>query len=552
MRPASSEKSLAPVAPDESRTLSLEQESAESEVQYVKGARLHLIVVALAIAVYLTNIEVPIVTTSLVTITNDIGGFERSSWVVSVYLLGYVGFVIIFTKLSDIFGRKLFLLFSLVIFLIFSAACGAAQTMTQLIVFRAFQGIGAGAGFGMSTAIMTEIVPPTQYATLTAIISSVYCLSHVTGPLIGGAINNSTTWRWAFLLNVPGIVPALLLIYFCIPKGFPHQRLGKDEGLAGTAAGVWKKLNRENLKRVDFTGGFLLIAATLSLVAALEEAGGRFAWRSAYVIVLLCVSSVAWAAFVAWERWVTLQGGIKEPVFPWRFFTSRKWMGVLLTATFMGGPFIGAVFQLPQKFQVIYGTSPLGASTRLLPFIGMGAIGAVITSLVAKKGVPPVYLILFSACLQIVGFVLLGTNTDASKIHASQYGFQVMAGFGAGANSALTILMAPLSVEPRDRAVAMGAVSQFRIMGGALGLSIVHTARNSFLRSKLSAFLSGGEVKQLMDSATSLAQLDPRIRTEVTGIMLEGYNIQMKIFAGLAGIQVLGAFLMWQRKQIRA
>ncbi|KAF2179434.1 MFS general substrate transporter [Zopfia rhizophila CBS 207.26] len=523
-----------------------EDDGSHGQIVYFKGPRLYLIIIATCIAIFLTNLEVPIVTTSLVNITNDFGGFGKAPWIVSSYLLGYVGVVIIFSKISDIFGRKPIFIITLLIFTIFSAACGASQSLTQLIVFRAFQGIGGAGCFALCTIIVIELVPESQYAALTAIISVVYSLALLGGPIVGGAINNSTTWRWVFLLNVPGTVPAILIAYFCIPRNYPHH------GNSNYPVHSFRSLiKRKTVKRVDFLGCAMLLLATLSLVAALEEAGLDFGWRSAFVITMLTVSGVLWILFLVWERYVTKKAEVKEPVFPWRFATSRVWIGMLLNAVFLGAPWIGTIFQLPQKFQVVHGSSPIKAGIQLLPFTASGPIGAIIMSIFSKKGVPPIYMVLIASILQVIGFSLLGTlSTENASIRRSQYGFQVIAGFGSGANSALVQLLTPFSVEPRDKAVAMGSIAQFRIMGGAIGLSIVHTAMNGFVKSRLLHLFTNEQFKAIMNSAEAVKSLEPQTRELVTSVLAQGYNLQMKIFAGLASIQIIGTMLMWRRKNI--
>jgi MFS family permease len=236
-----------------------------------------------------------------------------------------VGFLIIFAKLSDIFGRKLLFFIALLIFTIFSAACGAAQTLTQLIIFRAFQGMGGGGCYAVPTTICLELVPKEKYAPLTGFVSLIFSSSMIAGPIVGGAITERTTWRWVFLLNVPAAVPIMLVILVCIPKNFPYH------GNPDVPRRTFKMLvSKQNIARVDFLGGALLLIATIALVAALEEAGLNFGWKSGFVIALLCVSAVLWAVFVFWERHVTLSPNAKEPVFPWRFFTSRIWLGMTM------------------------------------------------------------------------------------------------------------------------------------------------------------------------------------------------------------------------------
>ncbi|PVI05167.1 MFS multidrug transporter-like protein [Periconia macrospinosa] len=522
------------------------EDADRPEIHYLTGIRFHLIVAAIAISLFLTNLEIPVVTTALISITDDLGGLDHSAWVVSAYLLGYVGFLIIFAKLSDIFGRKLLFCIALLIFTIFSAACGAAQNITQLIVFRAFQGMGGGGCFSVPTAICLELVPKDKYAALTSFISLVFSSSMIAGPIVGGAIANNTTWRWVFLLNVPAAIPLLGVIVFCIPKNFPNH------GKTDVPRRTFKMLmSKQNIARVDFLGGALLIIATLALVAALEEAGLSYGWGSAFVIALLCVSAVLWVAFVFWERRVTLVRSVTEPVFPWRFFTSRIWLGMTINALSLGAVWIAGVFQLPQRFQIVHGLSPIAAGVRVMAYTGAAPISSIITAIIAKKGVPPIYLVLGASCLQIVGFSLLGSLPSSTAISKAQYGYQVIAGFGCGTNISLLTLMTPFSVSEQDNSVAMGAITQFRIMGGAIGLSIVNSVMHGMLRSGLTPILTSLQLDKVLDSAQYIAVLPPQVREQVLLKFSDSYNVQMRILAGLAAGQIIGTLIMWQKKQIK-
>lgn len=523
------------------------EERIETVDSYIKGLRLHLITAALCMCLFLTNLEIPIVVTALVGITNDLGGFQQTSWIVAAYLLGYVGVLIIFSKLSDIFGRKSFLLIAIAIFVIFSAACGAAQTIQQLIVFRAFQGIGGAGNYSLCSVIFLELVPREKYAKYTSSVSVVYCLSLLLGPIFGGVISQSSTWRWVFLLNVPAAVVAAIMIVICMPNGFPHH--GDPQKPRADTVGAFSKITFD---RVDFLGALMLLIATLFLVAALEEAGNRYPWRSAFVIVLLTVSGIAWIAFLLWERRVTLHSGTQEPVFPWRFIQSRIWLGMLLNAIFLGAPWFVTIFQLPQRLQVVNGTSPLAAGIRFIPFTLAAPLGSVAAPTIAKVGkVPPIYLVVFASVIQVIGFALLSTLPTSQSIAPAQYGYEILAGFGCGINITLLILMTPFSVEERDKAVAMGSIAQFRVMGGVIGLAIVTTVFNGYVRSKLGQILSASQVNDLLKAANSISALSAEMQEIVRSILAEGYNIQMKILAGLAAAQIPSSFVMWQKQQIR-
>ena len=280
---------------------------------------------SVAMCMFLVNIEVSIVGTSLISITNDLHGFRQVGWVVTAYLITYTSMIIIWAKLSDIFGRKQATMATMIIFVVFSGGCAASHTMNQLIINRAFQGIGAAGCVSMALVIAYEMVPKEQYPAIAAEIAAATALGSLVGPLIGGGVSERSTWRWVFLLNVPAGVITVILLFICVPANFPHQ------GQASYVAPTFKeKLSRQSLSRLDVSGAFLLLGATLLLVTVLLEASNEFAWGSGTAISLLVVSAVLWVLFLINERIVTGEEWRPEPVFPWRFLVNRPWMGTLL------------------------------------------------------------------------------------------------------------------------------------------------------------------------------------------------------------------------------
>ena len=236
-------------------------------------------------------------------------------------------------------------------------------------------------------------------------------------------------------------------------------------------------------------------------------------------------------------------------------------------ALFLGAPFNVVIFLIPQRFQVVNGTSPLGAGTRLLPFTCACPIGSIAASILSKKKVPPIYLVIAGSCLQVLGFALLSTAPTAMHMSRAQYGYQSIAGTGVGINIITLILMAPFCVEKRDRgtrvcaldgldvltlhvAVALGSVNQFRYMGAAVGLAITTTVLNSYVRSRLSAFLSQEEIGALLETSAMLSSFPLDVQQRIRSVFGHGYNIQMRILIGLAAAQLPASLVMWQRKQI--
>ncbi|KAK9413398.1 putative Major facilitator superfamily (MFS) profile domain-containing protein [Seiridium unicorne] len=475
------------------------------------------------------------------------------------------GVVIIISKLSDIFGRKTILITVVILFAIFSAACGAAQTIDQLIIFRALQGVGGAGNFAVCSVILLELVPSHKYAKYTSSVSVVYSFSLLLGPVLGGAISDYTTWRWIFLINVPPAILTAVVILLSMPNGFPHHgNPRKDRPNAGRVN------SRQYIQRLDYLGTILLLVATVFLVAALEEADLAYSWSSPFVISLLIISGLAWIAFLLWERHITLEAKVREPMFPWRFLCSRVWVGMLLNAFFLGSAWFCTIFQLPQRMQIVNGISPVQAGLQFIPFTLAAPLGSVIAPTIAKMTkIPPIYLVLFAALCQVIGLALISTLPNSRAIIKAQYGYEIIAGFGCGINITLLVLMTPFCVQERDKgmsflepnlvgssvksgvAVAMGSVTQFRVMGGAIGLAIVTAAFNGLARVRLESLITPSQLAQLLQYPATIETFPVTIQDAIRVAFAEGYTLQAKILAGLAAGQFPATLLMWQKEQIK-
>ncbi|KAI0169916.1 major facilitator superfamily MFS-1 [Hypoxylon sp. FL1284] len=495
----------------------------------------------------MVGLEIPVVTTSLVAVADELSGFDKSSWVLSSYLLGYGAVIVIFAKFSDIFGRKPMFLLSIIIFIIFSAACSASQTMTQLIIFRAFQGIGGGGCFSMSQVIITDLVPPTKFSIYTSQLSTVSSIALLLGPIVGGAISANTTWRWIFIINVPISSVALVFAIIGLPRGFGF-RDSPDHRQSSLA----NMFSNSTMARIDIPGTILLLFAVLLLTAGFEEADSAFPWRSAYVITLLILSGLFWFLLLLWERRVTKTESVREPVLPWRFFTNRVMIGVLLGLLFLGGPITVTIFQLPERFQLVYGLSSLDAGVRLIPFSLAVPLGTGLASGIASKyRVPAMFIIVVGSCTQVVGFALLATVPNTLTIPPRIYGFEILAGFGAGMNYTPLLLIVPRTVELRDQAVGFGASNQVRMVGSAIAMAVSTSVLNGTIKSPLATLLGSSGENELAALGQQLSSLPVDVQDEVRLILSKGYNRQMLVLCVCAAAQLPAALLLWKKNQIR-
>ncbi|KAI0406568.1 putative multidrug resistance protein fnx1 [Xylaria palmicola] len=517
-----------------------------SNTSHVNGPRFYLIAYTLATMVFLVVLEIPIVPTALVPISKALGGFNDISWVISSYLLGRVGVMVILAKLSDLFGRKLIFTLSIAVFILFSGICGASRTLTELIVFRAFQGVGGGGAYSLSTVLIAELVAPENLAKALSQLSLLTTLANTLGPIIGGAISKDTSWIWIFLINVPIAASALIIAILTIPKGF-----GLRNRQLKQAGGDVSPL-KTNLLRIDWFGTVVILLATLSLVTGFEEAGARFPWKSAYVISLLTISGLLWITLAIWERRVTLSAGLQEPILPWRFFLNRAMISILSIFFLLGGPLVVSVYQIPQMFKLVYGFTDLDSGIRVVPFTALWSVGLIIAPFLAGKlKIPPIYIILTGSSIQVIGFALLATLPVSLQTPKQLYGYEVIAGLGCGLVFPLLFAMIPFVTEGRDRAVGMATGGQFQVMGSAVLLSIATSVFNDHVRSRLKSVLGDTGPSFLLNLGQVISSLPADQQEKIRLVLAEGYNRQSLVLSVSAALQIPFGLLLWRRHQIK-
>ncbi|KAF4636426.1 hypothetical protein G7Y89_g1666 [Cudoniella acicularis] len=518
---------------------------AKENSRFITGGRLLLSTLSISLCMLVVNIEVTVVSTSLTSITNDLQGFSKTGWILTGYLITYASTLIIWSKVSDAFGRKPSILAAVIIFTAFSGGCGAAQSMNQLIICRVFQGIGAAGCVAMSLVIAYEMVPLNKYPTYAALLSAMTAIGSLTGPLIGGIVSERSTWRWVFLLNVPAGVMILVLILSSIPANFPHQGDASYIPLS-----LKQKFSRNSLLKIDLIGVPLLLGASLLLVTVLLEGGTQFAWNSATSISLFVISALLWSLFMVNERIITSETRLPEPIFPWRFLFNREWMGVLTLSLLSGIPYNVVTIDIPQRFLAVDGVSPFGAGLRLIPYNFLISLGSVLVNVVAAKfKILPIYLLLIGSVLQLVGVTLLST-IRGETLFAAMYVYEALTGFGVGMIFGICLVIPPRVVEKRDIAISSGALLQSRVFGGAIGLAITSSVMSNYLTSHLEGVVSAEQFKTLLQSTAAIRTFPADIQLKVLAVFSEGYRVQMQILIGFAGAQILAVGMLWRKPQI--
>lgn len=273
------------------------------------GWRLVVVLIAAFLGLFLSLLDSTIVAVALTTIADEFGAFDQSSWVITAYLLTYMAFSIIVSRLSDIFGRKIMLLVALTLFAAFSLGCALSRSMLELIVLRAFQGMGASGLFTLAIVIALESFPPQDRGYIGAAVSIVQVVSGVMGPLVGGALStHGTNWRWIFYLNLPICAVAILIVLLAWPSDQTHNAF-----------------STRAFRSIDILGCLLLLSASVLFVFALQQAGSfTYAWDSGAIITCLVLAATTLLAFIGWQLWLASRPDlIIKPVFPMHVIRHR-------------------------------------------------------------------------------------------------------------------------------------------------------------------------------------------------------------------------------------
>ncbi|KAF2655372.1 MFS general substrate transporter [Lophiostoma macrostomum CBS 122681] len=510
----------------ESETPSSTSNATIAPIDYtITQRRLHVVIAGLWLSLFLSALDTTIVTTSLISISSDFNALGQSAWLITAYLLTYNAFLLITAKFSDVWGLKAVLLTCNIVFLVFSMACAGSRTMVQLITFRAFQGIGGSGLYSLVFVAIMKLVTPEKMGFYSGIVSSVFALANLLGPILGGLISDHTTWRWIFWMNGPTVAAAIVLLFFAMPS------LKED------------KSNSERRRNFDVVGGVLSVCWSIPLLFALQEGGLHYEWNSAVIIGTLVCGLMGLLLFGVYEGWITYRTH-KEAVFPFRFLTRPEMALLLLSMFLLGMPFMVAIVQLPQRFQAVNNASASRSGIQLLPVTLMTPVGAMLAGLVMGKKIAAEYVLIATTGIVSVGIGLLSSLPVDASFWSGTYGYEIITGLGLGLASPAYYFLLYTSVDEKDAAVGTGALNMVRTLGGGVAVAICSALHHSTLQSKLSRFLAPEQIKLVEESSAYVAQLPLAAQKKVGEVFGQSYNRQFSVMLAFTCSNFLVAIVL--------
>jgi EmrB/QacA subfamily drug resistance transporter len=474
----------------------------------------------LVLVMLLASLDQTIVATALPTIVGDLGGLKDLSWVVTAYLLAQTVVTPLYGKLGDLYGRKIVLQAGLVIFLAGSALCGLAQNLTELIVFRAVQGLGGGGLMVSAQAAIGDVVAPSERGRYNGIFGAVFGVSSVAGPLLGGLFTDHLGWRWIFYVNLPLGIAAFAV-------------------LARTLPSVAERVHHV----IDFLGTALLAAALSAIVLMCTLGGNQYAWSSPLIIGLGCAGALGLVAFVLTERRAA------EPVLPLRLFRIGVFAVTSAVGLIIGFALFGSITYLPTFLQVVNGASATASGLQLLPLMGGLLITSMVSGqLISRTGRYKPFPILGTGLMVLGLFLLSRMDAHTSAVTASLFMFVL--GSGLGLVMQVLVLAVQNAVDYTELGVATSAATLFRSMGGSVGTAVLGSIFAGHLTSSLAAKLPAGTAGTVgvgaQVSPAALHALPAPVHQAYVAAFTDSLSVLFLVATGIGAVAFLLTFFIRQ------
>lgn len=486
---------------------------------------LAVIMVGLFLALFAANLDTTILATAIPYITDEFGTIKDVSWYGAAVMLVSASFQSTWGKVFKYFPIKWTFLASLFIFEVGSLVCALAPTSAALVVGRAVAGLGASGVTAGVFILIAFSAPPKHVPTFMGLGGATYAVASLAGPLLGGVLTQSSTWRWCFWINLPigAVTAAVLVVFYKTPRAAQPQQASL----------------REKMLQMDLNGTFLVMAAVVCFILAFQWGGSFKPWSDSTVIGTIVGFVLITALFVANELYM----GERSIILP-RLMTMRRVWANCAHVFFISGGFFILTYYLPIFFQSVQGVSPILSGVRNLP-INIGCfLSIVVGFVVSVYGLTWGPLMAVGAAVATVGSGLMYTFSQDTS--AGKYvGFQLIAGLGMGMTLQIPLMANQAAVQPADIASVSAITLFFQIIGGSFSVSCAQAALASTIVRTVPDYAPSVDPAELLRlGATELRE--HYSGGELQGVLesyMEGLRVTFAIATGLLGVGFLFSFV---------
>jgi EmrB/QacA subfamily drug resistance transporter len=479
--------------------------------------RVRLIFSALLLVLLLASLDQTIVSTALPTIVGDLGGIQHLSWVVTAYLLASTVVGPLYGKLGDLYGRKRVLQVAIVLFLLGSALCGAAQNMDELIAFRALQGLGGGGLMVTTMAVVGDIIPPRDRGRYQGFFGAVFGVSTVIGPLLGGFFVDNLSWRWIFYINLPVGLAAFAVIgvaFHSVAMPTRHQ--------------------------IDYLGAVVLAGGLSAIVLFTSLGGTTYAWSSPTIIGLMVVAVVLLVAF----PFVEMRAA--EPILPMELFRNQTFVVTSVIGFIVGLALFGSVTYLPLYLQVVKGHTATGSGLLMTPMMAGVLVTSIMSGqLISRFGRYKPFPVIGTAVMTVGLLLLAQLAVDTSTLRAAL--FMLVFGLGLGMVMQVLVLAVQNAVDYRMLGVATSGSTLFRQIGGSIGVAAFGAVFINRLGTELAQRLPVGAHIPAAANPEIVKQLPPAVHGPYVAATAAALR---PVFLVAAGVAFLAFVFTWLLREV--